>query len=151
MEDKTEKIIHDRINSIEGRVSSISNEVKNLDDKLDLVDAKHSDRHLEMVKLTSDLKGSSKATEQNTNRMANSIEGLVDELKSSNARTDDRFKLVNEEVQVVKNKLDNKEENRRMKLEEKKLSNGVLIAIISGGFILVQVCVNVLARLFFGG
>lgn len=150
MEDKTEKIIHDRINSIEVRVGSISNEVKSLDDKLDLVDAKHNDRHLEMVKLTSDLKGSSKATEQNTNRMANSIEGLVDELKLSNARTDDRFKLVNEEVQLVKNKLDNKEENRRMKLEEKKLSNGIIIALISGGFVCVQLLVNVISPLIFG-
>ena len=150
MEDKTEKIIHDRINSIEGRVGSISKEVKSLDDKLDLVDAKHSDRHLEMVKLTSDLKGSSKATEQNTNRMANSIEGLVEELKSSNARTDDRFKLVNEEVQLVKNKLDSKQEDRRMKLEEKKLSNGIIIALISGGFVCVQLLVNVISPLIFG-
>ncbi|HJG40046.1 MAG TPA: hypothetical protein K8V44_09785, partial [Staphylococcus saprophyticus] len=84
-------------------------------------------------------------------RMANSIESLVDELKQSNARTDDRFKKVDIDVGEIKNKINNREEEKRLKLEEKKLSNGVLVAIISGGFILVQVCVNVIAPLFFGG
>lgn len=151
MENEKEKIIHDRITNIEGRMGSLSIEIKDLDDKLDAVDSKHSDRHLEMVKLTSDLKGSSKATEQNTKRMANSIESLVDELKQSNTRTDDRFKKVDMDVGEIKNKISNREEEKRLKLEEKKLSNGVLVAIISGGFILVQVCVNVIAPLFFGG
>lgn len=151
MEDKTEKIIHDRINSIEGRVGSISKEVKSLDDKLDLVDAKHSDRHLEMVKLTSDLKGSSKATQDNTKRTAIALESLADDLRQINTRTDDKFRKVDEEVSVIKTKIAGKEEEKRLKLEEKKLSNGVLIAIISGGFICVQVCVNILAPLFFGG
>lgn len=150
MENNQEKVIHDRLNGLEKRVGSVDKKVDTLDDKIDMVDDKHSDRHLEMVKLTTELQGSSKATEQNTNRMANSIEGLVDELKTSNSRTDDRFKMINEEVQVVKSKIEGREEDRKIKLEEKRMSNGVLIAFISGGFILVQVCVNVIAPLFFG-
>lgn len=150
MENNQEKVIHDRLNGLEQRVGSVDKKVDTLDDKIDMVDDKHSNRHLEMVKLTTELQGSSKATEQNTERMANSIEGLVDELKASNSRTDDRFKVINEEVQVVKSKIESKEEDRRIKLEEKKLSNGVVIAMISGGFILVQVLVNVIAPLFFG-
>ena len=149
MENSENKVIHDRLNGLEKRVGSVDKKVDVVDDKIDAVDQKHSDRHLEMVKLTSDLKGSSKATEQNTNRMANSIEGLVDELKQSNTRTDDRFKKVDIDVGEIKNKISNREEEKRLKLEEKKLSNGVLIAVISGGFILVQVCVNVIAPLFF--
>ncbi|WZK93681.1 hypothetical protein [Staphylococcus phage SpP] len=151
MENEKEKIIHDRITNIEGRMGSLSIEIKDLDDKLDAVDSKHSDRHLEMVKLTSDLKGSSKATEQNTKRTADALSDLVDEFRQSNSRTDDRFNRVDTEVQVIKNKVDNREEEKRLKIEEKKLSNGVIVAIISGGFILVQVCVNVIAPLFFGG
>lgn len=151
MENSENKVIHDRLNGLEKRVGAVDKKVDVVDDKIEAVDQKHSDRHLEMVKLTSDLKGSSKATEQNTNRMANSIEGLVDELKVSNSRTDDRFREVNEEVKVVKSKLDEREEAKKMKLEEKKLSNGIIIAIISGGFILTQVFINVLAPLIFGG
>ena len=151
MENEKEKIIHDRITNIEGRMGSLSIEIKDLDDKLDAVDSKHSDRHLEMVKLTSDLKGSSKATEQNTKRMANSIESLVDELKQSNSRTDDRFKKVDVDVGEIKNKINNREEEKRLKLEEKKLSNRTLGFIIAGGFAVVQVIIQVISPLFFGG
>lgn len=151
MENSENKVIHDRLNGLEKRVGAVDKKVDVVDDKIDAVDQKHSDRHLEMVKLTSDLKGSSKATEQNTNRMANSIEGLVDELKQSNSRTDTRFAKVDEDVSSIKSKVEGQEDAKRMKLEEKKLSNGILIAIISGCFILTQVFVSVLAPLLFGG
>lgn len=151
MENAENKVIHDRLNGLEKRVGAVDKKVDVMDDKIDAVDQKHSDRHLEMVKLTSDLKGSSKATEQNTNRMANSIEGLVDELKQSNARTDTRFAKVDEDVSSIKSKVESHEDAKKMKLEEKKLSNGILIAIISGGFVLTQVFINVLAPLIFGG
>lgn len=151
MENQENKVIHDRLNGLEKRVGAVDKKVDVVDDKIDSVDQKHSDRHLEMVKLTSDLQGSSKATEQNTNRMANSIEGLVDELKQSNARTDTRFAKVDEDVSSIKSKVEGQEEAKKMKLEEKKLSNGVVIAIVGGGFVLVQSIVQFIAPLIFGG
>lgn len=158
MEDKTEKIIHDRISSIEKRIDKTDKKVEDLDkkiddveDKVDIVDDKHDERHLEMVRTTTELVGSNKATQEATERMANSIEGLVDELKSNNKRIDSRFDLVNKEVGDIKTKIDNQESAKQIKLEEKKLNNGVIIAIISGGVILVQVLVQVIAPLLFGG
>ena len=146
-----EKVVHDRLNGLEKRINLVDTKVDNLDDKLDFVDSKHSDRHLEQVKLTAELQATSKATEQNTSRMANSIDSLVDELKQSNSRTDDRFKKVDEDVGSIKTKLEEQSDKKKMRLEEKKLSNSLIISVIGGGFLLIQVCINVLAPIFFGG
>lgn len=150
MEIKQEQgMINDRITGLEKRIGTVDNKVEALEDKVDIIDSKHNDRHIEMVKLTTELKGSSKATEQNTNRMANSIEGLVDELKQSNSRTDDRFKEVNTDIQEVKTKVEGKEQDRAFKLEEKKLSNGVTLAIVGGIIVVLQVFIQVVAPLIF--
>lgn len=146
MENKAEQgLINDRINGLEQRISTVDRKVDDLEDKVDDIKDKNDERHLEMVRLTTELKGSSKATEQNTNRMANSIEGLVDELKQSNSRTDDRFSEVNAEVREVKDKLDNKQFDKTLKLEEKKLSNKVIVGLIGGGFIVIELIIKVVA------
>lgn len=146
MENKTEQgLINDRINGLEQRIGTVDRKVDDLEDKVDDIKDKNDERHLEMVRLTTELKGSSKATEQNTNRMANSIEGLVDELKQSNSRTDDRFTQLNKEVNEVKTKVDGKEFEQTLNLEEKKLSNKVIIAIISGVFLVIEILINVVA------
>ena len=146
MENKAEQgLINDRINGLERRIGTVDRKVDDLEDKVDDIKDKNDERHLEMVRLTTELKGSSKATEQNTNRMANSIEGLVDELKQSNSRTDDRFNEVNAEVKEVKDKLDNKQFDKTLKLEEKKLSNKVIVGLIGGGFIVIELIIKVVA------
>lgn len=146
MENKAEQgLINDRINGLERRIGTVDRKVDDLEDKVDDIKDKNDERHLEMVRLTTELKGSSKATEQNTNRMANSIEGLVDELKQSNSRTDDRFNEVNAEVREVKDKLDNKQFDKTLKLEEKKLSNKVIVGLIGGGFIIIELIIKVVA------
>ena len=146
MENKAEQgLINDRINGLERRIGTVDRKVDDLEDKVDDIKDKNDERHLEMVRLTTELKGSSKATEQNTNRMANSIEGLVDELKQSNSRTDDRFNEVNAEVREVKDKLDDKQFDKTLKLEEKKLSNKVIVGLIGGGFIIIELIIKVVA------
>ena len=146
MENKAEQgLINDRINGLEKRIENVDRKVDDLEDKVDDIKDKNDERHLEMVRLTTELKGSSKATEQNTNRMANSIEGLVDELKQSNSRTDDRFNQLNQEVTEVKNKVDGKEFDKTLKLEEKKLSNKVIVGLIGGGFIILELIIKVIA------
>lgn len=142
-------MISQRITGIEKRIGSVGKRVDDLEDKVDSIDNKHNDRHLEMVKLTTELKGTSKATEQNTERMANSIENLVGELKQSNSRTDDRFKEVNDEVTRVRAKVEGKEHEATLRLEEKKLSNKTILGIISGVFILLQVFIQFIGPLFF--
>jgi hypothetical protein len=77
--------------------------------------------------------------------MANSIEGLVDELKQSNSRTDARFNEVNAEVKEVKDKVDGKEFDKTIQLEEKKLSNKVIVGLIGGGFIILELIIKVIA------
>ena len=138
-------LINDRINGLEKRIGTVDRKVDDLEDKVDDIKDKNDERHVEMVRLTTELKGSSKATEQNTNRMANSIEGLVNELKQSNSRTDDRFNEVNAEVREVKDKLDNKQFDKTLKLEEKKLSNKVIVGLIGGGFIIIELIIKVVA------
>lgn len=146
MENKAEQgLINDRINGLEKRIGTVDRKVDDLEDKVDLIKDKNDERHLEMVRLTTELKGSSKATEQNTNRMANSIEGLVDELKQSNSRTDDRFNEVNAEVREVKDKLEGKQFDKTLKLEEKKLSNKVIVGLIGGGVIILELIIKVIA------
>ena len=146
MENQAEQgLINDRINGLERRIGTVDRKVDDLEDKVDDIKDKNDERHVEMVRLTTELKGSSKATEQNTNRMANSIEGLVEELKQSNSRTDDRFNEVNAEVREVKDKLDNGQFDKTLKLEEKKLSNKVIVGLIGGGFIILELIIKVIA------
>ena len=146
MENKAEQgLINDRINGLEQRISTVDRKVDDLEDKVDDIKDKNDERHVEMVRLTTELKGSSKATEQNTNRMANSIEGLVNELKQSNSRTDDRFNEVNAEVREVKDKLEGKQFDKTIQLEEKKLSNKVIVGLIGGGFIILELIIKVIA------
>lgn len=146
MENKAEQgLINDRINGLEQRIGTVDRKVDDLEDKVDDIKDKNDERHLEMVRLTTELKGSSKATQDNTNRMANSIEGLVDELKQSNSRTDDRFNQLNQEVTEVKNKVDGREFDKTLKLEEKKLSNKVIVGLIGGGFIVIELIIKVVA------
>lgn len=146
MENQAEQgLINDRINGLERRIGTVDRKVDDLEDKVDDIKDKNDERHVEMVRLTTELKGSSKATEQNTNRMANSIEGLVNELKQSNSRTDDRFNEVNAEVREVKDKLENKQFDKTLKLEEKKLSNKVIVGLIGGGFIIIELIIKVVA------
>ena len=146
MENKAEQgLINDRINGLERRIGTVDRKVDDLEDKVDDIKDKNDERHVEMVRLTTELKGSSKATEQNTNRMANSIEGLVDELKQSNSRTDARFNEVNAEVKEVKDKVDGKEFDKTIQLEEKKLSNKVIVGLIGGGFIILELIIKVIA------
>ena len=146
MENQTEQgLINSRINGLEKRIGNVDRKVDDLEDKVDDIKDKNDERHVEMVRLTTELKGSSKATEQNTNRMANSIEGLVNELKQSNSRTDDRFNEVNAEVREVKDKLEGKQFDKTIQLEEKKLSNKVIVGLIGGGFIIIELIIKVIA------
>lgn len=146
MENQTEQgLINSRINGLEKRIGTVDRKVDDLEDKVDLIKDKNDERHVEMVKLTTELKGSSKATQDNTNRMANSIEGLVDELKQSNSRTDDRFNEVNAEVREVKDKLEGKQFDKTIQLEEKKLSNKVIVGLIGGGVIILELIIKVIA------
>lgn len=144
MENKTEQgLINDRINGLEQRIGTVDRKVDDLEDKVDDIRDKNDDRHLEMITTVTRLQSTSENTEKNTERMANSIEGLVDELKQSNSRTDDRFTQINKEVNEVKTKVDGKEFEQTLNLEEKKLSNKVIIAIISGVFLVIQILINV--------
>lgn len=158
MENQENKVIHDRLNGLEKRVGGhdkkfekIEGKIETVENKLDVIDDKHDARYLEQIRVTTELQGTSKMTMEATNRMADSIEGLVSELKDSNARTDTRFNQITDEVREVRTKIDKHEDARNLKLEEKKLSNGVVIAIVGGGFVLVQSIVQFIAPLLFGG
>lgn len=146
MENKTEQgLINDRINGLEQRIGTVDRKVDDLEDKVDDIKDKNDDRHLEVITTVTRLQSTSENTEKNTERMANSIEGLVNELKQSNSRTDDRFNEVNSEVKEVKDKLDGKEFEQTLNLEEKKLSNKVIIAIIGGVFLVIEILINLVA------
>jgi predicted lipase len=135
MENKAEQgLINDRINGLEKRIGTVDRKVDDLEDKVDIIKDKNDERHVEMITTVTRLQSTSENTEKNTDRMANSIEGLVDELKQSNSRTDDRFNQLNQEVTEVKNKVDGKQFDKTIQLEEKKLSNKVIVALIGGGF-----------------
>ena len=146
-----EKLTTDRLNRIEKRIDGHDAKIDAVEDKLDIIDDKHDARYLEQIKVTTELQGTSRMTMEATNRMADSIEGLVSELKDSNARTDTRFNQITDEVREVRTKIDKHEEARNLKLEEKKLSNRTLGFIIAGGFAVMQVIVQVIAPLLFGG
>ncbi|HJG40049.1 MAG TPA: hypothetical protein K8V44_09800 [Staphylococcus saprophyticus] len=145
-----EKLTTDRLNRIEKRIDGHDAKIDAVEDKLDIIDDKHDARYLEQIKVTTELQGTSRMTMEATNRMADSIEGLVSELKDSNARTDTRFNQITEEVREVRTKIDKHEDARNLKLEEKKLSNRTLGFIIAGGFAVMQVIVQVIAPLLFG-
>ena len=151
MENQEEKVIHDRLNGLEKRIGGHDKKIEAVEDKLDIIDDKHDARYLEQIKVTTELQGTSRMTMEATNRMADSIEGLVSELKDSNARTDTRFNQITDEVREVRTKIDKHEDARNLKLEEKKLSNRTLGFIIAGGFAVMQVIVQVIAPLIFGG
>lgn len=151
MENQEEKVIHDRLNGLEKRIGGHDKKIEAVEDKLDIIDDKHDARYLEQIKVTTELQGTSRMTMEATNRMADSIEGLVSELKDSNTRTDTRFNQITDEVREVRTKIDKHEEARNLKLEEKKLSNRTLGFIIAGGFAVMQVIVQVIAPLIFGG
>ena len=146
MENKAEQgLINDRINGLEKRIGNVDRKVDDLEDKVDDIKDKNDERHLEMITTVTRLQSTSENTEKNTERMANSIEGLVDELKQSNSRTDARFNEVNAEVKEVKDKLDNKQFDKTLKLEEKKLSNKVIVGLIGGGLIILELIIKVIA------
>ena len=146
-----EKVIYDRLNGLEKRVDGHDKKIENTNEKINIIDDKHDARYLEQIKVTTELQGTSRMTMEATNRMADSIEGLVSELKDSNARTDTRFNQITDEVREVRTKIDKHEDDRNLKLEEKKLSNRTLGFIIAGGFAVMQVIVQVIAPLLFGG
>ncbi|QQS86528.1 hypothetical protein I6J04_13330 (plasmid) [Staphylococcus carnosus] len=146
MENQAEQgLINDRINGLEKRIGTVDRKVDDLEDKVDIIKDKNDERHVEMITTVTRLQSTSENTEKNTERMANSIEGLVDELKQSNSRTDERFTQLNQEVTEVKNKVDGKEFDKTLKLEEKKLSNKVIVGLIGGGFIVIELIIKVVA------
>ena len=146
MENKAEQgLINDRINGLEQRISTVDRKVDDLEDKVDDIKDKNDERHLEMITTVTRLQSTSENTEKNTERMANSIEGLVDELKQSNSRTDDRFNQINKEVREVKDQLDDRQFDTTIKLEEKKLSNKVIVGLIGGGFLIIELIIKVIA------
>lgn len=146
MENQAEQgLINDRINGLEKRIGTVDRKVDDLEDKVDIIKDKNDERHVEMITTVTRLQSTSENTEKNTERMANSIEGLVDELKQSNSRTDERFTQLNQEVTEVKNKVDGKEFDKTLKLEEKKLSNKVIVGLIGGGFLIIELIIKVIA------
>lgn len=146
MENQTEQgLINSRINGLEKRIGTVDRKVDDLEDKVDLIKDKNDERHVEMITTVTRLQSSSENTEKNTERMANSVEGLVDELKKSNSRTDDRFNEVNAEVREVKDKLKGKQFDKTIQLEEKKLSNKVIVGLIGGGVIILELLIKVIA------
>ena len=146
MENQAEQgLINDRINGLEKRIGTVDRKVDDLEDKVGIIKDKNDERHVEMITTVTRLQSTSENTEKNTERMANSIEGLVDELKQSNSRTDERFTQLNQEVTEVKNKVDGKEFDKTLKLEEKKLSNKVIVGLIGGGFLIIELIIKVIA------
>ena len=143
MENENEKRINERLSGLETKYD-------NLDDKLDTIDNKHDERHLEMKIELTELRGSSMATAKYTEKMSNSIESLVVELREINSRTDDRFNEVNSEVRSVKEKVQNHEDAREFKLEEKKVSNRMLGIYIVAGAGVLQIILQVIAPILIG-
>lgn len=134
-----EKVTAQYLNRIEKRID-------NQDRKIDEIDTKVDQRHIDIVKM----QGSMKGAEEASNRMANAVDKLVVSLENSNARHDKRFETLSVEIQDVKGKIEGQEENKKLKLEERKMNNTVLVALIAGLFGIVQILVNVIAPLLFG-
>ena len=109
-----------RITSLEKRMDKAETNIEKTSEKLYKVDEKHDDRYTETIQAITELKGTSANTEKNTDRMANSIEGLVKELRQSNSNTNRRFEEVNGEVRDIRKTLDSKIEDKQFILEEKK-------------------------------
>ncbi|HJG39054.1 MAG TPA: hypothetical protein K8V44_04540 [Staphylococcus saprophyticus] len=135
-----EKVTAQYLNRIEKRID-------NQDRKIDEIDTKVDQRHIDIVKM----QGSMKGAEEASNRMANAVDKLVVSLENSNARHDKRFETLSTEIQDVKGKIEGQEENKKLKLEERKMNNTVLVALIAGLFGIVQILVNVIAPILFGG
>lgn len=149
MENQEQELVYDRLTGLEKRIGNVDRKVDDLEDKVDVVKDKNDERHVEMITTVTRLQSSSENTEKNTERMATSIEGLVGELKTSNASTEERFKEVNTDIRDVRTKIEGQETDKTIKLEEKKLSNKVILAIIGGGLVLLEVCVQVIGPAFF--
>lgn len=149
MENSENKVIHDRLNGLEKRVDGHDKKFESINEKINIIDDKHDERYLQQIRVTTELQGTSKMTMEATNRMADSIENLVGELKETNTKTNTRFNQITEDVREVRTKIDNQEEAKKLKLEEKKLSNRTLGFIIAGGFALVQVIIQVIAPILF--
>lgn len=139
-----------RITSLEKRMDKAETNIDKTTEKLYKVDEKHDDRYTETIQVITELKGTSANTEKNTDRMANSIEGLVKELRQSNSNTNRRFEEVNEEVRDIRKTLDSKIEDKQFILEERKLSNKTLGTILVGAFALLETLSKVIAPLLFG-
>lgn len=149
-QDKINNGVIDRLSGLERRMDRFDDKVEKLEDKVEVMDNKHDQRHLEMAILTTSLKETSKATENNTQRMANSIEGLVEELKTSNQTTNRQFEKVNKDISEIKGKLQENSDAMEVKLEEKRMSNKVLLSILTGMFAICEIFIRVIVPLFVG-
>lgn len=138
MANEEEKVTAQYLHRIERRIDVQERKIDNIDEKVD-------QRHIDIVKMQASMKGAEDAS----NRMADAVDKLVSQLSTSNSRHDKKFELLNVEIQDVKGKLEGQEEDRKLKLEERKLSNTVLVSIIVGSFGIVQILINWVPALFF--
>lgn len=123
----------------------IEKRIDKQDTKIEEIDTKVDQRHIDIVKMSASMEGAQAAS----NRMADSIDKLVTQLENSNARHDKRFESLSVEISDVKGKIESQEDARKIKLEEKKMSNAVLLSIIAGSFTVVQVLINLVGPMFF--
>lgn len=155
MEEKT-RTNNERLDTIEKHISRIDTTLDKMNDKIDKnndriieVDDKHDEKNADLRVIVTRLETSSIATEKNTERMADSIEGLVGELRQANSRTDTRFSEVNSKLGTLEGKIDNKNLMITTDLEKKKISNTLLVAIIGTVGLVIQVIIQFIVPLFF--
>lgn len=144
------KHLNDRLTEVGKRINHIDGKVEKVDDKIDVVEEKFNDRHINMVELTTTLKADSKASRESTDRLTNSIDGLVTEMKESNKTTGKRFEKLEDSVDDLKKVINDKTLAINVGLEEKKLSTGAKVTIFGSITGLVIVLVQVIVPILFG-
>lgn len=157
MEEKARKQTgNERLDTIEKHISRIDTTLDKMNDKIDRnndriieVDDKHDEKNTDLRVIVTRLETSSMATEKNTERMANSIEGLVGELRQANTKTDTRFSEVNSKLGSLEGKIDDKNLMITTDLEKEKISNTLLVAIIGSVGLVIQVIIQFIVPLFF--
>lgn len=148
----TQEIKHltDRITDVNKRINTIDGRVEKLDDKLDTVEEKFNERHIEMVKITTESIADSKASRESMKGLVKSLDNLVGEMKETNSVNSMRFEKVEDKITKVDNKVNDKALAINVELEEKKMSKGLLGTIVVAVISLVGILAKVIAPLLVG-
>lgn len=138
------------IKNLTERVNSAHKRIDKVDTKVEKIEENFNQHRLDMVELTTALKGDSKASRDSNDRLTKSIDGLVEEMKESNKNTGQRFERIENKINQVESIVNDKTLAVTAGLEEKKMSKTMITSIIVAILGLVGVLAKVVAPLLVG-